>query len=161
MAIDAELERWLMASFRIHLTSAAALAGIVFQFRGMNNLNTDTLEEWIHIELLTFEKTVARVSQYHGRPLFQVSCSSKFAEGRVDKNVDAPFILSGKVRKVLEENEIPVKKFGGDSSVIGSMKVNRVTLTYRQEELTGTDRQEFDIHTLVLTVDCIFIGEGF
>lgn len=150
--IDDLLEHYIALSIEQKLRAGSLISGMHIQTYGAVGPVAPTVEEWLALHILQIKRAPSRRTTWWGRVLFQVSCHSRLATGRVDRQKDAHVVLAAKVGRTLEQSRLIVKKYGGDGSTIAHMSISApdiVALPTKVEERTETAVVTFDGYVII------------
>lgn len=133
---DRRLRTWLQRSIMKALRDG--LTGITVQQPGRRDDDVSGLEEWVAFAPIQDDSWLMRKGVFGGMVTFQVSCFSRFAEDRSDGQTDAPMVLSGKVRAILDDAGILIRSYGEDPvSDIGCLQLGTGSEVYLDERRLG------------------------
>lgn len=154
MVVNAKLVQYIFRSIAKAVRDAFPTTTV--QEQGVRDTETDAIEEWIAIQPLQVPRLPTRRGTWVGRVLIQVTCFSRFAEDRVDKQSDAPWALAELVRVVLDQKDVCVKAYGDGDAVQGAVAFGDGDARYLDERALGIGRSgdQFgpsNIHAVALT----------
>lgn len=110
MPLDAKLRTYTQRS--IVKAIRDGLAGVTVQVPGGRDDVEESTEEWVAFYPLEVPRWPTRKNVFGGVVVFQVTCFSRFAEGRTDEQTDGPWILADQVRTLLDGAGVLVRSYG-------------------------------------------------
>jgi hypothetical protein len=129
--IPEALEAYAIRSIEKFLRDGGLGSRVIEQ--GANEAAEITDEDWVSVHMLQAIPDPSRATRWAGRYLFQITCWSKTANLRADGNASYPWVLAGKVRKLLQPSTgtgITISQWGGDSAEIAWMQIPRIEQQY-------------------------------
>ena len=83
---------------------------IVIDIKGIPALSKEGVSDWLSVDLLnSLEVATQTVANSDRRLLFQITCFSKHAEYRIDKEFTAPWKLANRFKPVLHRAAYPIQ----------------------------------------------------
>lgn len=96
----------------LHICSAVRKldANIIVDIKGIPAQSKDGVSDWLSVDLLnSLEMATQTTENSDRRLLFQITCFSKHAEYRIDKEFIAPWKLANRFKPVLHRAAYPIQ----------------------------------------------------
>lgn len=132
MAVDANLELWVALSLRRFL--AAAVAPALVQAPGVSDAPAASVEEWYASHLLGISRWPAPKGTWAGGVRLRVSCFSRAAKDRADKDSHRPYAMAALVRTGLDQRFLPVQDWSASPfDPVAYLSLGEADVTYVSE----------------------------
>jgi len=151
MTVDSRFSSWLVTSIRKRVQEVVGSSALL-QVPGYSPAAKPTDSEWYALTFLNMPKDPSRLDWWVGGVLFQITCFSRNAVSRSDRDPDRPFAMSGVVREALEGKGLSIYEYGDGDAWHTAMRVGPAQEQYLDESrMPSRGEGVSNVHAVALT----------